>query len=217
MRDLSHTLHTDMPVYPGDPDVLIEPALTLDVDGVAVTQLHIGSHSGTHIDAPSHTVTGGRTIDRVSLDELVGEALVIHVDQSLLAPSKALGPADLGLDRFGRPERDTPVIPRIVAIATGWDQYFDRPEYPDHPYLTREAAEQLWALGMRVLAVDTLSPDATPSDDFPVHEVVLGQDGLIVENLTGLTSLGSSARLGFFPLKLGAVDGAPIRAVSLES
>ena len=69
---------------------------------------------------------------------------------------------------------------------------------------------------MRLLAVDVLSPDSTPSADFPVHEIVLGGDGLIVENLTGLDQLGETARLGFFPLKLGAVDGAPVRAVAFE-
>jgi len=79
MRDLSHPLHSGMQVYPGDPGVDFAPALELERDGAAVTELHLGSHTGTHVDAPAHTVAGGRTMDRVSLDELVGEALVIRV------------------------------------------------------------------------------------------------------------------------------------------
>lgn len=210
MRDLSHTLYSDMPVYPGDPEVTIKPALTLERDGVAVTSLRIGTHSGTHVDAPAHTVAGGRTIDDVTLDELVGEALVIRADQHAgpLAPCQALWPDDLGLAELGS-------VPRIVVIATGWSRFFGEAEYLEHPFLTREAAERLWELGMRVLAVDVLSPDSTPSEDFPVHEVVLGRDGLIVENLTGLDGLEGTVTLGFFPLKLGALDGAPVRAVTL--
>ncbi|MGO1537745.1 MAG: cyclase family protein [Leucobacter sp.] len=204
VRDLSHTLTTGMPVYPGDPEVHLSDALTLDTDGVAVTHVRIGSHTGTHLDAPSHTVHGGRTLDEISLDELMGEALVIHVDA---AERQALDSGALGLDQYEH-------VPRIVVIATGWDRYFGDPQYLAHPFLTGEAADRLWQLGMRMLATDTLSPDATPSHDFPVHGIVLGRDGLIVENLTGLTVLGDTAHLGFFPLKLGAVDGAPIRAVA---
>jgi kynurenine formamidase len=69
---------------------------------------------------------------------------------------------------------------------------------------------------MHVLGVDTLSPDPTEAAGttaFPVHEVVLGGDGLIVENLTGLEGLPSRVRIGVFPLSL-ANDGAPARAVA---
>ena len=69
-----------------------------------------------------------------------------------------------------------------------------------------------------MLGVDTLSPDPTDAagtTDFPVHDVVLGGDGLIVENLTGLHALPSRVRIGFFPLRLG-VDGAPVRAVAFD-
>ncbi|BCI52664.1 hypothetical protein NIIDNTM18_19420 [Mycolicibacterium litorale] len=70
---------------------------------------------------------------------------------------------------------------------------------------------------MRVLAVDTLSPDPTGVDtDFPVHQVVLGADALIVENLCNLDGLPARVRIGFFPLPVDA-DGAPVRAVAFES
>ena len=75
------------------------------------------------------------------------------------------------------------------------------------------AARVLIDRGVHVLAVDTMSPDPTGGEEFPVHEVVLGSDHLIVENLCGVGPLPDRVRVGFFPLKILG-DGAPVRAVA---
>lgn len=206
MRDLSHPIRSGMQVYPGDPEVDLQVALDLERDGAAVTALHLGSHSGTHVDAPSHTIADGRTMGGVALDELVGDALVVHVD----------GLDDHGVvtvERLGDlPER----VPAIVVIDTGWARHFGTARALRHPSIDAEAARVLVGRGMRVLGVDTLSPDPTDpagTSEFPVHEVVLGADGLIVENLTGLDGLPAHVRIGVFPLRVDA-DGAPARAVA---
>jgi kynurenine formamidase len=206
MRDLSHPLQTGMQVYPGDPSVDLSPALELERDGAAVTSLHLGSHTGTHVDAPAHTVAGGRTMDLVALEELVGDALVIRVPG--LAERATIGVDDLG----DLPER----VPPIVVVDTGWARHFGTERALRHPALGVDAARLLVERGMHVLGVDTLSPDPTDAagtTEFPVHEVVLGGDGLIVENLTGLDPLPPRVRIGVFPLRL-AGDGAPARAVA---
>ena len=79
MRDLSHPSGRGCRYTPAIRMSHLAPALTLDTDGAAVTALKMGSHTGTHVDAPSHTVQGGRTMADVGLDELVGEAIVIRV------------------------------------------------------------------------------------------------------------------------------------------
>ncbi|MFC7432029.1 cyclase family protein [Agrococcus sp. GCM10030264] len=206
MIDLSHPIVDGMLVYPGDPAVHVSSALSLEGDGVAVTSLRMGSHTGTHIDAPSHTVAGGRTLGAVSLDELVGDALVVRMPG--LAPREVYGWERLSA-AASIPDR----VPPIVAIDTGWAQCFGSSRALEHPALGADAARELVARGMRILAVDTLSPDPTgSSSDFPVHDVVLGADGLIVENLCGLDAVPDRVRMGFFPLRLDG-DGAPVRAV----
>ena len=208
MRELSHRITSGMQVYPGDPGVDLGLALELVRDGVDVTQLHLGSHTGTHLDAPSHTVPGGRTTGRVGLDELVGEALVVHLEG--LAPRQRYGLDELASALGGEVPRR---VPQIVVVDTGWASRFGTDAALEHPALDPDAAAELLRRGMRLLAVDTLSPDPTGGDGFPVHDVVLGGDALIVENLTGLEGLPERVRIGFFPLPIDA-DGAPVRAVA---
>ncbi|GAA1219322.1 cyclase family protein [Rhodoglobus aureus] len=211
MRELSHPIITGMQVYPGDPAVSIESALAVAEDGVDVSLLHLGSHTGTHLDAPSHTVAGGRTTGSIAIDELVGDALVVHL-------SGLAAHATYGLDEITAALGELPpAVPDIVIMNTGWAKHFSTDEALNHPALAPDAATELMRRGMRLLAVDTLSPDPTGegSTGFPVHEVVLGGDALIVENITGLDGLPQRLRVGFFPLAIDA-DGAPVRAVTLD-
>jgi kynurenine formamidase len=209
MRELSHPITPGMQVYPGDPAVDIEPALVLARDGVDVAFLHLGSHTGTHLDAPSHCIAGGRTTGAIGLEELVGDALVVHLDP--LGPRATYGLADITAALGGGlPEK----VPPVVVFDTGWAAKFGSDAALDHPALSVDAATELVRRGMHVLTVDTLSPDPTgvPDSGFPVHQVVLGADALIVENICGLDGLDTHVRIGFFPLAIDA-DGAPVRAV----
>lgn len=218
-HDLSRPIHDAMMVYPGDPAVALGPGLTLEDDGVAVARLSCGSHTGTHLDAPCHTVPGGRTTSQISLEELIGPTLVVHLE----AQAGHLVTAE-ELERL-LPER----VPPRVFLSFGWDRFFGSDRALTHPGLSAEAAQLLWSRGMRVLGTDALSPDLThrtegADDDaveddvalgFPAHEVVLGQDGLIVENLAGLGDLPAGEHhVGIFPLPLADSDGAPSRVVA---
>ncbi|WP_446430289.1 cyclase family protein [Leucobacter sp. 1207-22] len=209
--DLSHTLHAGMAVYPGDPDVEFSPALSIATDGVAVERLGLGSHAGTHLDAPSHVVVGGRTVDEIEPGLLWGDAWVVritdaHASTEIPAVDASVLPAGL---------------PSIVCISTGWDAHFGMPMALAHPYLSRGFVEQLWERGARVLCVDTMSPDATDPTDgelqdagMPVHDFWLGRDGVIVENLRGLSEIPDRIELSILPLKLDGVDGSPVRAIA---
>ncbi|MGD1218768.1 cyclase family protein [Streptomyces krungchingensis] len=215
--DLSVPLVTGMPVYPGDPEVEVSQALRASRDGVNVQRLHLGSQSGTHVDAPYHVDDAWPTLDALPLDRFAGRAVVADV-RGLPARSPIT------------PELLTPALSRlrlepgsILLLVTGWSAHWGTAGYLDHPWLTPAAAEAMVEAGVRTVAVDALSVDATPRPgdpdaDFglPAHRVLCGAGGVIAENLTGLEQLvgAREVEVFLFPLRLPAADGAPVRAVA---
>ncbi|SFC16514.1 Kynurenine formamidase [Halobiforma haloterrestris] len=216
-RDLSQPIESGMQTFPGDPAVDVSRAATIPEDGVAVRELHCGSHTGTHIDAPAHTEPDGDTLEARDVGEYVFDAR--FVDVSPCEPRERIG-AEAIVDAL---EVDDSVD--LLVIRTGHDAYWNTDAYRDHPYLAPEAASLLREAGCGV-ATDTLSPDPTPSptstdvepadepDGFPAHRELLGADLPILENLTNLAGLPDRFTLYAFPLPLREGDGAPVRAVA---
>ena len=126
---------------------------------------------------------------------------------------------------------------RILLIRTGWDTWFSSigsQTYLLHPYFTGDVAAKLLEHGIRIFGVDTLSPDRTSiepiwgedterygENPWALHDAILGSGGLIVENLTNLQDIaeetpGKEWIVHFIPLKLGGLDGSPIRAYAIQ-
>lgn len=214
--DLSHPIATGMPIYPGDPEVATAPATSIAVDGFAVTALELGTHSGTHVDAPSHSIQGGAAIDEIDPARLMGRARILRV---LASDGEMIGVAALE-EQLRAWDGE-----RIALVHTGWDAHWGAPRMLQHPAVSVELADALLALGVDVLGIDTLSPD--PSDmaggeardeppTLPVHERWLGAGGLIVENLRGLGDVpGETCELIALPLRLTGLEGSPVRAIAI--
>lgn len=214
--DLSVPIESGMTVFPGDPEVEIAPALTLaGGDGVNVLSLHLGSQTGTHLDAPSHVLEDGLRLDELPLDRFVGPAVV--ADLRTLAAEAPIGWGDLALIR----DALRPGV--ILLLHTGWSAHFgDLDRYRTHPWLTAEAAAAIVGTGVRTIGVDALNIDATPGDlstiRFDAHIEILGAGGVIVENLTNLAAVEQlrDPIASVLPLHLPGSDGAPVRAVAFE-
>ncbi|WP_336081921.1 cyclase family protein [Nocardia sp. SSK8] len=207
--DLTVPIHTGMPVYPGDPEVSLEPALRVETDGVNVLRVHFGSQTGTHVDAPAHLGDELPALDELPLEHFTGPAVV--VDARSVPPRGAIGP-----EYF-----DLPWGPgTIVLIATGWSAHWGSEKYHTHPHLPPAAAEALVAAGIRTIGID--APSIDPPDDLtlPAHRILCTAHAVIAENLTGLDQVlaaqraGESIEVSLFPLPLTGADGAPVRAVA---
>ncbi|PBK73950.1 putative cyclase [Armillaria solidipes] len=206
--DLSHPLdQSNMSFYPGDPPYTCSPHATVPEHGYSVQALSLCTHTGTHVDAPSHFFAQAKSIDQIPLASFIRRAIVVDVSQQVV-PRVRVTWDDLSLSIDDRPEA------AIVLIRTDWCKHWGKPEYVNHPFLDADAARQLVARGVSAIGIDTLSPDETEgaANDFGVHQAVLGAGGLIVENLRNLAAIPEGAFVNFVPLNLKGGDGSPVRA-----
>lgn len=212
--DLSVPLDADTTVYPGDPQLSTAPHSTIDGEGFNLLELHLGSQSGTHVDAPYHFEQQAERIDQVPLSTFAGEGVV--VDATGLGARTRIGWEHLGPyeHRFG--------AGAIVLLRTGWDAHYDDATYFSHPFLDAAASAQLLALGVRTFCIDAINLDETPDaehpgEGFPVHHQIARAGGVIGENFRDLHRVDWERPLVVcFPLRLTGADGAPCRAVALE-
>jgi kynurenine formamidase len=209
--DLSHALSPDTPVYPGDPGVEIQVRSVARAPTASSprtsnnSRLSLGIHNGTHMDAPFHFIPDGATIDRIPLDRCTGPATMLD-----LARTREPGVIDAGdLIAATRGIQPSP----IVLLFTGWDRQWNAPGYfRDHAVLSEDAAAQLVRWGISAVGIDFPSVDQPPH---LAHLELLGNNVLIVENLTGLDQLrGLEFEFFAIPLAIAGRDGSPVRAIA---
>jgi arylformamidase len=209
--DVSLGIDGEMLVWPGDPAVSVDRTKRIAAgDAANVSELRIGTHTGTHVDPPVHFIEGAAGIDAVPLDLLVGEAFVAD----LRAHDGPLAAADL--EGAAIPAGVTRLLLR-TANSELWRRA--RPiTFPDmFACLTEDGAR--WALdrGIRLVGVDFLSVEAKASEGHPVHHLLLGNGAVIVEGLDlGGVEPGRLYEFVCLPLKILAGDGGPARALLIE-
>ncbi|WP_243400672.1 cyclase family protein [Arthrobacter sp. Bz4] len=202
-----------MQVFPGDPEVTITVAAEIAADGFQVAEVHAGTHTGTHLDAPLHTVQGGSSVDQIDLSRLVGVARIVRL------PVVDAGHVFVWSDVEAQLSDLDSVA--MVLFHTGWSQHFGTELYLRHPAFDADIALGLLDRGISVVGVDTLNPDLTDLSgaevDLPFHRALLGAEGVIVENLTNLASIDfADPWVSVLPLPFAGMDGSPVRAVAME-
>lgn len=195
--DLSVDINENTPVYPGDPKTKIQQGGILEKNGYQDHYLCIGTHVGTHIDAPSHMIKNGKNLNEIALEQFFGNGIVINIDKKF----------DMEIIK------KAPIKKRdIVLFNTGMSRSYHRSAYYDnYPAITEEIAQYLVDKKIKMVGVDMCSVDYEP---FPVHKTLLKNNILIIENLTNLTQLkGKEFMIYAFPIKL-QIDGAPARVIA---
>jgi arylformamidase len=202
--DLTHTLSPDMPVYPGTAPPTFKSVCSLEADGLVEKELSFFSHTGTHVDAPAHLLDGAATLDQLTIDHFHGEAFLLKVDRSLIGV-EILKSHEEAINRAD-----------FLILETGWCQYWGTEQYfGNFPTLSPEAAQWLTGRGLKGVGVDAISFDPMHTRDYVVHKTLLGDNMLLVENLTNLAAVETSTFQFFcLPLKIEQADGSPVRAVA---
>ena len=215
--DLTHPINEGMPTFAAlwHPPVEITILGRHDVEGRATRKISFGTHTGTHVDAPLHFIKDGSTIDMIALETLAGKALVIPLMGK--GPGGRVERKDLENYFNGRTD-----VKRVILRFDWSNRFRDGTFYINWPYLSMEAAEFLLEQGVKLIGMDTPSPD-NPSDgpktgvDSPVHKLLMGQGVILVEYLNGLEQI-KSLEIEFIalPIKITGSDGAPARCIAIE-
>lgn len=205
--DLTHTITPGMPIFPGTEPPEIDVSCTMEEHGFLETKISMYSHTGTHIDAPAHLISGGCTLDDFPTEKFFGKACVYHHQ----VKEKSIGICNL------LPLADQLRSADFLLIATGWDRYWGEQNYfGDFPVLEADTARWLLQFDLKGVGLDVISADTMDSKDFPVHLTLLGNNLVIVENLKNINAIpGNICHFSCLPLKLQDADGSPVRAVAI--
>jgi len=204
--DISLPISSEMPIWPGDPHPEFKVVSTLEMAGIQVSQLTLGTHTGTHLDAPRHFIPGGRTVDQLDLRTLVGLCQVIEVRHAVGHITRA----DLqGFELYPGE--------RVLLKTRNSQQPAGQIFSSDFAALEPTAADYLCEQGVALVGIDGPSIDAGNANDFPCHKRLLGADMLVMENLVLREAAPGIYGLIAVPLNLIGADGCPIRALLTHS
>lgn len=175
--------------------------------GFNTSSILLGSHTGTHIDAPLHFFADGTPIDKMDLNLCCGPVTVVDFRQ--FEPGSRVEPKDVsGLKVSSR-----------MLFVFGWDRYYDSPQYQkDWPCFSLEAVQFLYDKGMRLMVMDTISPDCAAKGspkDFQIHKTFFPKGVTFIELIVNTRAIDFSIDYQLFalPLKLQGLDGSPCRVI----
>ncbi|KRE47121.1 cyclase family protein [Paenibacillus sp. Soil522] len=172
--DLTHLIHSGMPVYPGDAGTVLEQSKQMSQDGYNNHQLSINMHAGTHIDGPMHLLDIQQYISEFSVEKFVGDGVLLDV---------------YGISVIDYKEEYEQLIKaeQIVILYTGHAELYGQPAYfTDYPVLTAEFVDLLIRKRVKMIGLDTPSPDKDP---FDIHKRLFVNQIFIIENLKNVKRL----------------------------
>ena len=203
--DVTFPISAAAPIYEGDPPVEIKTVNSLEKgDAANVSQICCGVHTATHVDAPHHFIEGAKRVHELDLEKLIGDCLVIELNEN----ETAVEPEHL--ENLNGAER--------ILFKTRNSNFWNAPGKKfrtDFTYITTEAARILAEKNVKLVGIDYLSVEKFDSKDFATHKILLEKEIVILEGLDLREVSGGEYELICLPLKYigGAGDGAPARTI----
>jgi len=209
IHDISLTLSPDLPTWPGDPKLELKQFESMDKgSSTNCTSISTSVHVGTHVDAPHHFLNDNRTIERLSLEVLTGPCYVLQLPDGIDAiTSEVLVRSEITSDM------------KRILFGTSNSHFWAKGEkefQPDFVAITEDGADWLVEHGVLLVGVDYLSV-APYGDSRPTHEALLMAGVVVVEGLNLSNVMRGFYELYCLPLKIAGSDGAPARAILIQS
>lgn len=203
--DLTREIYSKMPRYPTHPEVKIRKYYSYSELGFAKEAISICGHSGTHVDSPSHFYPEGKTVDKIELEKLCGNAVLLNFTNK--KSKETIGRKDLRKYRIAPKD--------IVILRTDYEKYWNEKKYmEEHTALSIDGAEFLADKKINAVGIDAPSLDPPGSKNFPVHRFLLKKEIYLIENLCNLDKISGRFKFLGFPLPLRGSTASPIRAVA---
>ena len=207
--DISLSISPNLPTWPGDPGLKLEQYASMDKgEHYNATQISSSVHLGTHVDAPRHFLNDGNTVEQLPLEVLTGPCYVTQLPDGIEAITAEV------LDRT----EITSEMKRVL-FGTSNSHYWAKGEsrfQTDFVAITEDGAEWLVERGIQLVGVDYLSV-APYEESIPTHTVLLKAGVVIVEGLNLANIMRGFYDLYCLPLKIAGSDGAPARAILVQT
>jgi arylformamidase len=209
--DISIPITPTMPIWPGDELVeLTQTSAIAKGDAANISRIAMGVHTGTHIDAPKHFIESGITVDQISLDKLVGKALVLNIDHQVNVISEEILKAHPDI-HFLTKEKKVLFKTRNSAL---WKQHPNE-FYQNYVALDTSGANFLQQFQLDLIGIDYLSISTYEVTELP-HQILLSAGIILLEGLDLSDVDGRFYQLYCLPLKLSGCEGAPARVILVE-
>ena len=202
LLDVSVPLAAGMPAFPGNPDFELHPVKRIAEGGSSnVSRLVLGTHTGTHVDAPRHFIDGAAAVDALPLDLLVGRARVVEITRR-----GGIGAEDLAAAGL---REDLRVLLKTPNSALWNSDVF----HDDYTHLTEAGARYLVEQGVKLVGIDYLSIEQFRKPGAPAHRMLLSNGVIIIEGLNLADAEPGMYEMYCLPLPIAGGDGAPARVV----
>jgi arylformamidase len=196
--DVSVPIGSGMVHWPDNPPIDIYPVMDVERGDICtVSALKMGTHTGTHIDAPNHFLRGGAGVDEIALEKLIGPARVIEIKDPVAVKAEELRLHNLGIRE------------RLLFKTSNSERCWKTSEFiPDFVSIAEDAASYLASVNTLSVGIDYLSAGSPET-----HRALLGAGVVIIEglNLAGISP--GDCELLCLPLKILGGDGAPARVL----
>ncbi len=212
--DLTLGISTDIKVFPGSPQPSFIKWSRFDIHGYDSEVMFLSTHTGTHIDAPSHFISGMATIDKIEINRFIcNNAILLKIEKDCnqaVSRDDIIASEDNDVGEIK--EKDT------IVFFTGWQSQIESDIYmSNNPGLSSDAAEYLVEKKVNAVAIDAPSIDSGIDASFKAHKILLSNDILIIENICNLEKFNTGRfTLIITPLKLIGASGSPVRAIGIQ-
>lgn len=210
--DLSVPLENGMPIYPGDPTPDFKATRTLEEHGVLVTKMQLGTHTGSHMDAPLHFIAGGESIDELDLKKIVTEAIVLDLSNKEMGSAITIE----DLEKFSDSIRKGDGVLLFTGTSKLWG---DESILRNFTYIDPNAARWLVDKKVSIVGIDCLSVEKYNADAPETHKTLLSAGIPLIETLSSNLEkiAGERVLLIALPLKIKGRDAAPARVIAIRT